>query len=1155
MPAPAGSSFLRRIGRIARISGAGLVLALSPGWASVARADPRPPAKGAAAEKKPPAKAPPVKAPSEEEQLAAQMEKLYAAGRYAEVEPLAEKIIAIDERKLGKDDPKTADATADLAAIENALGKRDRAEQLLLQAIAALEKARGPDHPDVLLRVVDLGQLYKEKGDTARAEPLMRRAVSGYEKAFGPNHLRVADAVYGLAQVLRIAGRFGEAEPLYLRSLSIREALAGPEAVETAKSLNDLANVYADRGEFSRALALHERAIAIAEKKRGPDSPELASYLHAEALTLKLQGDFAKAEALYLRAIAIREKASGPESAALIAPLQTLASLYKAKGDYVRAEPIYQRALALSEKVNGPEAPTTAAVLSSFGLLYRAMRDYARAEPMYERALAIREKTRGPEHVETGDSVNNLGLLRAAMGDRDGAEPLLRRALAIYEKSLGPGHPKVATALANLAGIARDRGDFSGARGLYQRSISITEAALGNDHLTLGTALNNLAILDAAEGDFAEAERVLRRALAIDEAAYGPEHPEVAMVLDNLATVHMLAGDPAGALPLLARSTAMQDRLASIVLGAGSEEQKRAFMAGLADETSEAVALSTRASAADPEATRLALRTVLRRKGRALDAMADSIAALRRRLDAEDARALDDLSTVRSSLAGLLLRSGAARDARAQAEITALDEKRQAIEAQISRRSASFRAETPLLTVEQIEASLPDGAALIEIAAYRPLVGEARSLARFGPARYGAWAVRRGAKLGFVDLGEAAPLDRDVEELRHALSDPARAFAPLARALHARVAAPLLALAGGSRKLYLSPDGGLNLLPFGALLDEHDRYLIEQVDLSYLTSGRDLLRRGDPPLQAGTPVVVANPDFGKKVDPGPLSPSRGLLRGVFFPPLPGTKGEAAAIGAAIGASVLEGAGATEAAIKRLSRPSIVHLATHGFFLPARLPATASAGTRGLALDDEAAPAPASESPLLRSGLAFAGVNAPPPSSGDDGVLTALEAAGLDLAGTRLVVLSACETALGETHDGDGVYGLRRALVLAGAETQVMSLWKVDDAATRDLMVAYYGALLAGGGRSAALRQVSLGMIAGKARAHPFYWAGFIVSGNDAPLDVAAIGGHVPPVDPGPRGCACATAGRGLPAPSEGSLPVALAASIVALSARRRATAR
>jgi CHAT domain-containing protein len=138
-----------------------------------------------------------------------------------------------------------------------------------------------------------------------------------------------------------------------------------------------------------------------------------------------------------------------------------------------------------------------------------------------------------------------------------------------------------------------------------------------------------------------------------------------------------------------------------------------------------------------------------------------------------------------------------------------------------------------------------------------------------------------------------------------------------------------------------------------------------------------------------------------------------------------------------------------------------------------------------------------EGPLLRSGLALAGANEH--KEEDNGILTALEVTGLNLWGTKLVALSACDTGLGEVKNGDGVHGMRRALVLAGAETQVMSLWAVSDQAARELMVSYYRMLQRGQGRGEALRRAQLEMLKKVKWRHPYYWAGFIQSGEWANL--------------------------------------------------------
>ena len=191
-----------------------------------------------------------------------------------------------------------------------------------------------------------------------------------------------------------------------------------------------------------------------------------------------------------------------------------------------------------------------------------------------------------------------------------------------------------------------------------------------------------------------------------------------------------------------------------------------------------------------------------------------------------------------------------------------------------------------------------------------------------------------------------------------------------------------------------------------------------------------------------------------------------------------------------------------------------------------------------------------ENPLLRAGLALSGANTRVSGDKDDGILTALEVSGLDLYGTRLVVLSACQTGLGDAVSGEGVYGLRRAMVMAGSETQVMSLWEVDSGRTRDMMVAYYEKLTAGIGRSDALRQVQLAMLGQPKTSHPNLWASFIVSGDWRTLDEA---GATPDftVHPGPRGCACAQAGEGNASRSHGAAFAAFALYVAAARRRRR----
>ncbi len=402
---------------------------------------------------------------------------------------------------------------------------------------------------------------------------------------------------------------------------------------------------------------------------------------------------------------------------------------------------------------------------------------------------------------------------------------------------------------------------------------------------------------------------------------------------------------------------------------------------------------------------------------------------------------------------------------------------------------------------------------MVEFSVYRPFDPQAAidGEKAFGEPRYVAYVVRRRGKIQWRDLGSAKAIDATAENLRQSLRDPERRdVETLARALDEKVMQPVRALLGDAGELLVSPDGELNLIPFEALADERGNYLIENYSFTYLTSGRDLLRMQTARTSKSDLLVIADPTFGMPAADEKLTAdgrtkttvSRRKRRNlnaardmseVYFAPLGGTAQEARAIGKIFpNATFLTKKQATVTAVKLIAAPRILHIATHGFFLENGDTNTPTA-IRGLAANSKA------ENPLLHSGLALAGANRRN-QTGDDGILTALEASGLNLWGTKLVVLSACDTGLGEVKTGEGVYGLRRAFVLAGAESLVMSLWSVSDYATRELMTNYYKNLKQGIGRGAALRQVQLEMLKKNGRRHPFYWAGFIQSGEWANLD-------------------------------------------------------
>ena len=936
------------------------------------------------------------------------------------------------------------------------------------------------------------------------ALPLLERALQIRQKTLAPGDPLVAQALNSAGNLYWRKGDYAKAEPLQQQALAITEKERGADHPDVATALNSLANLYHSKGDYSRAESLYQRALAIREKAQGPEHPDVAAPLNNLSNLYREKGEYDKAEPLLQRALAIREKAQGPDHSTVAAPLNNLATVYWAKGDYARAEPLYQRALAIWEKALGPEHPSVALALNNLANLYRNKGDYAKAVPLYQRALAIREKAQGPEHPDLTAPLSNLANIYRGKRDYAMAERLLRRALAISEKAGGPEHPDVGIYLTNLGEVYRDKGDSARAEPLFQRALAIWEKALGPEHANVAAALTSLGLLDSGKGDYARAESVLQRAVEIREKALGPEHPTVAAALTYRAGLSEATGDVRQAVAFQLRASIINERNIARIVASGSERQKLAYLAELEAESDQTVSLHAHAAPDDSEARSLAITTVLRRKGRALDAMTDSVGALRGRANPQDQALFDQLKEARAHAARLVL-GGPQKTtpAQHQDQIKSLDAQIERLEAEISRSSGEFRAQAQPVTTSAIQSAIPANAALLELYVYRPFNARYRTRdEQFGKPRYVAYILPSGGAIQWVDLGEAAAIDRAVEAWRTALRDPNRADAKrLARALDQQVMAPVRKLLGKTRHLLLSPDGALNLIPFGALVDDQNRYLIENYSFTYLTSGRDLVRlQAQTPSRQG-PLVVANPLFtlSPTLTTNPAAPQEGEARRSVdfneerFDPLPSTGIEARALSAVLSdAHVLTGADATEAAIKQVRGPSILHIATHGFFL-ADQRRDANVGL------DESTPI-VSEDPLLRAGLILAGANQRRSGAGEDGILTASEVTALDLWGTKLVVLSACDTGLGEVKNGQGVYGLRRALVLAGAQSLVMSLWDVADRPTRELMVDYYKGLQEGQGRSEALRNVQLKMLRSRDRQHPYYWAAFIESGEWANLE-------------------------------------------------------
>jgi CHAT domain-containing protein/tetratricopeptide (TPR) repeat protein len=1017
------------------------------------------------------------------------------------------------------------------------------------KALEVAKRLYGPGHPRVSTSLNILATFYQGQGQYKQAEPLLKRSVAISEKALGRNHPIVSIALNNLASLYTDQSRYAEAWPLMIRALKIREKAYGPTHRSVATMLSNLAAHYSNQGQHGRAEPLLKRALAIWEKSVGANHPNTATSVNNLGRVCEDQGRHKEAESLYKRALAIREKAFGPIHPDVAGSLICLATLYRDQGRYAQAEPLYERALAIREKVLGRDHPKAATILSNYARLYHRMGQYGKAERLYKRSVATMEKALGASHYKVATPLNNLALLYLDLGKFSEAEEFFKRSLAIVRKALGTNHAEVATNLHNLAGLYQKMGQCAKAAELSKRALAISRRALGSAHPVVAIRLNNLAGIQEELGRHSQAKELYKLAITIWERTLGPDHPNLATGLSNLAHAHVAEGNWRAALPVRDRARKIARRHLARSLSVLSEREQNSFLARQASPLREALSFCM-AVPGEPAVARATAEWLLNAKAVAGEAMTERVRLARESRDVEVAKTVERLQLVRAALASLTM-SGPRGDDRAAhvKRIKKLAADEMALSKKLGQQTGSARRDDPWVGLTELGKAIPAGTVYVDVARFR--VFEFKAVAkRWQPPHYVAWVID-GDKVSVVDLGEAEPIEKAVAAFRETMTAHMAQFGKVrgvelekelrakAEAVAALVWNPLRKAVGDARKLIISPDGALWLVPWGALPDGKGKYLVESRSISYVVSGRDLVR-GEHKIKSRGGVLFADPDYdlgaaealaearrvlaGGQValaDVGRVSMRAGDLQSIRWARLPGTASEARAITPAVKKIVGEAPSvymrkqALEQVFKAVRSPRILVVSSHGFFMEDQDYANAplSSGTeRGFHIGRIKLPTPKTkptvkkkppmpiENPLLRCGLVMAGVNSrKTPGSGDDGVLTGLEIVGTDLRGTELVVLSACQSGLGTVRTGEGVAGLRQAFQLAGARTVVSTLWQIPDKETAELMTTFFGNMAKGQSKSDALRNAQLAMIARMRKkgnsAHPFFWAAFTLTGD------------------------------------------------------------
>jgi CHAT domain-containing protein/tetratricopeptide (TPR) repeat protein len=842
--------------------------------------------------------------------------------------------------------------------------------------------------------------------------------------------------------------------------------------------------------------------------------------LFKRAESLKKAGRLPEAARAYEELVKKAKTLIGPRELLTADFMNNLAGLYRLLGELTQAEALFLASIEIKEARRGKDDPDVARSQNNLAELYRTLGQYEKAEPLYKKAGRTFEAKKGKDSLEVATVLNNLGLLYQAQGQFTKAEPLYKQSLTIRRakagKKVGTRHLSVASSYNNLAGLYHDMGQFEKAVKFQERCLEIREQLLGKDDLAVAVALNNVAELYHDLGQLDKARPLLERALKIRQGKLGGDHPDVGVALNNLAGQHAAAGRPREAARLidLARRGARR-HIASVLPGLSEEEKAQFFERTTARaHLGRALSLGLAARAA---ADLAALSASWLLNGKALDqeSLAASHLLLRQRGEGAIGKASDRLLELRKQLATLSFTSpkpGQEKERLLTLERLSAEEQKLAKKL---RKAGGYAGPPAWVELDDVRRDLPDDAVLIDVAQFRLFNFKAKAASELLPAHYVAWVTPKRGPVQIVNLGPAKEIDEAVTQVRQGVQNAPsqinekgeekaeKALRASLALLSKRVLVPLLPHIGKSKRWLISPDGNLWLAPWEALLLPGGKYAVEEHQLSYLASGRDVLPASAAKVAAAAPLVLADPNFDLDPSKGARGKAKaGALRFGRVQALPGTAVEAEAIKP----SLEEYAGAKprlftrdkalEGVVKAARNPRVLVLCTHGFFLPDRA---------GQGQEKEAArrgaPAKKWENPLLRCGLLLAGCNnAGKAKGGDDGVLTGLEVVGLDLRGTELVVLSACDTGIGEVQKGEGVAGLRQAFQLAGARSVVSTLWKVPDQESARLMAFFFQNLSKGMSKADALRAAKLRVIKSRrddaaAAAHPFFWAAFTVTGQ------------------------------------------------------------
>ena len=947
---------------------------------------------------------------------------------------------------------------------------------------------------------------YSQLGNYKRSLELNFQALRIFKKTVGKFHPKYLSSLNNIAYDYEDLGNFSKSLKYNLLALKRREMIYGKEDYNYSTSLHNIASNYSNLGDQLKSLTYNLLALKIREKIKDKKS-DYALTLNNIAANYTELGYFQESIKFNLLALKTNENLFGREHYSYATSLNNLAVNYSNLGEYAKALNANIIVLNIREKFFGKEHPYYASSLNNIADNYSDLGDYTNALKYNEEALKIREKLLGKEHCDYALSLHNLASNYSNLGDYYQSLEYNLKALNIREKIYGKNHPSYGLSLINIATNYYNIGNYIKSLTYNFLAIKIYEEIYGKNHQLYASCLANIASNYYKLRNYKESLKYNLQALKIREETYGNNHFIYSFSLNNIALNYLKLGSYSKCSNYLFKSLKC--------IESSFDNNKFGLHAPILESFKYNIVnvfqINLNLFIKDTIKTRFIYNSWLNLNG----ILSSNYKNLEHEIFlSKDTLLISQLEKLKFKKRQYLKIQELSNKYNPGEEAQKLQEEINSIERGLSSKSKSFSNFNRYFYSNDISKNLNSNEYLVDF--LRVPRYNFNTNQWTDSTQYLVFITdSKDTLVDYVFIEDGTKIDQDLfDQYKLEATDPENKTDLKSEKFYNYFWKPIADKIGDAKTIYVSLGGVYNNINLNTIYNpETGKYLIEEKDIRIVNSARDFVLSKESEKKnytTNTASLFGFPNFDGNMtvsaDTSDLFASTRDLNsfwldsltrgGMKAKPLPATKTEVENISTTLKSKGWQvnsflADNASETNIKKQQSPRILHVATHGYFfqdIPMEKDNTRFLGmNRQLVVQD----------PMLRSGLLLTGANKTlkgETTTGENGLLSASEAALLDLRETELVVLSACETGKGEVKNSEGVYGLRKAFSDAGAQNIIMSLWKVDDKVTQEFMSRFYEIWL---NEKISIREAfNKTQLEIKAKhPQPYYWGAFILVGE------------------------------------------------------------